>query len=115
MTAAPLPSVDTLDVGPVNVTGRVRARRSRVLWADGTLYVMQAENNVRSFPVPDEPVLDDQGVWTAVVAGDGVDAGKHIHFTRKGCPTCGYRLARFPQTKVLAVAENRIKRATDPL
>lgn len=102
----------TLDIGPVNVSGRIRGRRSRVLWIDGTLYVVQAANNIRSFPVPDEPTFSN-GNWTAVVAGDDLDAGQHIHFTRKGCPTCGYTLNKLKISRIIDVAEGRAQRATN--
>lgn len=112
MTATQPTTTPSLDVGPVLVSGRIRGRRCRVLWIAGTLYVVQAANNVRSFPVPEAPVQRD-GVWHAVIAGDGPDSGHHIEFTRKGCPTCGYQLNKLNVDRVVAVAEGRAKRATD--
>ena len=111
MTAAPAQHDSKLDVGPVNVTGRIRGRRSRVLWIDEVLYVVQAANNIRSFPVPEAPSYTD-GVWHAVIGGDGLDAGHHIEFTRKGCPTCGYTLNKLNVSRIVDVAEGRLKRAT---
>jgi hypothetical protein len=83
-----------------------------VIWADGTLYVVQASNNIRSFPVPEEPT-NTNGDWHAVIGGDDLDAGQHISFTRKGCPSCGYTLNKLKLARIVEVAEGRRPRATD--
>jgi hypothetical protein len=109
VTPTPRPE---LDVGPVIVDGRIRGRRARVLWTAGYLYVCLANNNVRRFPVAEKPT-ETGGVWTAVVTSGEVDDGRHIHFTRKGCPACGWQLGKLKVDRILAVGDGKASRATD--
>lgn len=83
-----------IDVGPVNVTGVVRASRARVLWSDGTLFIVHSASRIQKIET-DQPVLEGQ-VWRAQ------SEGGLISFTRKGCPACGYQLGRIPAEQILA-------------
>lgn len=84
----------TVDMGPVNVMGAVRASRARVLWAEGTLYIVHTASRIEKVETA-EPVLEGQ-VWRAQ-SESGL-----ISFTRRGCPSCGYRLGRIPTDQILA-------------
>lgn len=80
-------STDILDIGPVNVRGALRARSSRVVWADGTLYVVSRNGEgfvLQTLPT-DQPVAppNHRGYWRAQS-----EQGQ-VSFTRHGCPTCG--------------------------
>lgn len=84
----------SVDIGPVMVTGAVRASRARVLWSEGTLYVVHSASRIQKITT-EEPVLEGQ-VWRAQ-SESGL-----ISFTRKGCPACGYQLGRIPVEQILA-------------
>jgi hypothetical protein len=85
----------TIDIGPVNVMGAIRASRARVLWSEGTLYVVHSANRIDKIETT-EPTREATGVWRAQ-SESGL-----ISFTRKGCPSCGYRLGRIPTEQILA-------------
>lgn len=74
----------TIDIGPVNVRGPIKARYARVVWTDGTLYVLsrRAGRIVRETIATSEPSIPDtpQGYYRAIT-----DDGKSISFTRRGC------------------------------
>lgn len=74
----------TIDMGPVHVRGAVRARYARVLWANGTMYVVHRHGgriNTQTI-ASTEPTKPDSpnGYWRATS-----DTGQSITFTRKGC------------------------------
>lgn len=73
----------SLDIGPVHVRGAVRARYARVIWADGTLYVVsrRAGRIERQTIATTEPVKPKtaSGFWRAES-----DAGM-VSFSSKGC------------------------------
>lgn len=78
-----------LDIGPVNVRGVIRAQYARILWAEGTLYVVTRNGsgfNVQTVQTS-QPVAPDnpKGYWRAES-----DEGS-VSFTQRGCPTCGGR------------------------
>lgn len=82
-----------LDVGPVNITGAVKMYRARVWWRDGTLFMCGAENLVKTAET-EEPEKDSRGWWKTQLSD-----GRHIHFSRRGCSTCGWQLGRLnPET-----------------
>lgn len=101
MTTAP-----TLDVGPVRVSGAIRANRARVFYLGGRLYVVAAANNVKAIDT-DEPIKDGE-VWKTHTAD-----GHHIEFTRKGCPSCGWSLGRLKLDRLIDVANGTRRQATD--
>lgn len=74
----------TYDVGPVNVRGAIQARYARVVWRDGTLYVLarRAGRVVRQTVATSEPQPPDtrNGYYRAVT-----DVGESIAWTRRGC------------------------------
>lgn len=74
----------TLDLGPVHVRGALRARYARVIYQDGTLYVVhrrgrdiRRETVQTSEPVPPE---NRDGYWHIQT-----DDGQKITASRKGC------------------------------
>lgn len=73
----------SLDTGPVNVRGALRARYARVIWEDGILYVVHrnAGRIYRQTLQTSEPVKPStpNGYWRAES-----DAGM-VSFTSKGC------------------------------
>lgn len=73
-----------IDTGPVNVRGAIRARYARVLYQDGTLYVVARRSGriTRETVQCSEPTPPEtrDGNWRAVT-----DDGQSISFTRKGC------------------------------
>lgn len=73
-----------LDLGPVNVRGALRARFARVIWSDGTLYVLhrRAGRIERQTIATSEPTRPEQahGYYRAVT-----DEGQSISWTRRGC------------------------------
>jgi hypothetical protein len=83
-----------VDIGPVNVMGAIRASRARVLWSEGTLYVVHSANRIDKIETA-EPTREATGVWRAQ-SESGL-----ISFTRKGCPTCNYRLGRIPIDQIV--------------
>jgi hypothetical protein len=85
----------TVDIGPVNVMGARRASRARVLWAEGTLYIVHTASRIEKVETA-EPTREATGVWRAQ-SESGL-----ISFTRRGCPSCGYRLGRIPLEQILA-------------
>lgn len=66
------------------VRGAIRARFARVIWSDGTLYVVSRRQGKidRQTVAATEPTPppNPQGYWRAVT-----DEGLSISFTRKGC------------------------------
>jgi hypothetical protein len=74
----------SVDIGPVNVRGAVRARHARVLWSDGTLYILSKRQGriERQTIATTEPTKPDtpNGYWRATS-----DVGQSISFTRRGC------------------------------
>lgn len=74
----------TVDVGPVMVRGLVHARYARVVWADGTLYVVSRRQGRvhRQTLETSEPVKppSPRGYWRAIT-----DEGQSISWTRRGC------------------------------
>jgi hypothetical protein len=73
----------TLDIGPVHVTGALRARFARVIWRDGTLYVVanrrnRIERQTLETDQPQEPPTRD-GQW---IARSELGA---VRWSRKGC------------------------------
>lgn len=110
MTAAAHVSPAVLDVGPVRVSGRIRATRARVIWTEGRLYVCLAANNVRSFTTSE--LAFDGEVWTTHTE-EGDDGTHHIEFTRKGCPACGWQLGKLKANRIIAVGDGEAARATD--
>jgi hypothetical protein len=84
-----------VDVWPVIVRGKARANRARVLWDNGTLYVVHSANRIESLAAS-EPTLDKRTqVWTAATE-DG-----SVTFTRKGCSGCGFTLNRIPISQIM--------------
>ena len=73
-----------IDVGPVNVRGAARARYARVVWSDGTLYILsrRAGRITRQTVATTEPSTPDSpnGYYRAVT-----DEGESISWTRRGC------------------------------
>lgn len=87
-----------IDIGPVHVRGAVRARYARVIWTEGTMYIVSGQNGsiVRQTLETEEPVRPSSpnGYWRAAV-GDSF-----VTFTRRGCATCGsspYKVAGLGQ------------------
>lgn len=74
----------TIDAGPVNVRGAILARYARVVYQDGTLYVVsrKAGRITRQTVACSEPSIPDapNGYYRAVT-----DEGRSISFTRRGC------------------------------
>lgn len=72
-----------IDVGPVHVSGAMKARNSRVIWTDGTLYVThrRAGRIVTDTTATTEPVEPSarNGIWLAE-SDTGV-----VKWSRKGC------------------------------
>jgi len=83
------------DQGPMNVTGAITARRARVIWKDGNLYVFTTPKNPQVMPTT-EPVLNGDG-YSVSTPEDGT-----ISFTRKGCSTCGWTLGKITAEQLLA-------------
>lgn len=84
------------DQGPMNVSGAITARRARVIYKDGMLYVFTTPTRAQSMATT-EPVQSGQD-WTVQTEEDGTV----IHFTRRGCSTCGWNLGRFSAPDLLA-------------
>jgi len=103
-------SAVTFDVGPVKTLGAFKTvvPRARVFWEEGTLYVMQAPNNVKSFPVPEAPVVKrPRRTWVATL-----ENGKQVTITREGCSGCGWTFGRFKRRDLIRVAAGELRRAT---
>ena len=73
-----------IDVGPVNVRGAIRARYARVVWTDGTLYILsrragRIERQTVATNTPTTPASPN-GYYRAIT-----DEGLSISWTRRGC------------------------------
>ena len=90
-------TVDSLDVGPVNVTGVFRANKARVIYSDGRLHIFQTAT--RHVDYETDPPLEEAGVYTAQLS----DGSGELRFSRQGCSTCGYSLGRIPADQLLSV------------
>ena len=93
----------TLDTGPVNVRGLIRARYARVIWNDGTLYVLARDTagkfHLQSIAVAEYPTRPEtaNGYWVAQAEGGTVS------FTRRGCATCGGKYRPLKQVSLDAI------------
>lgn len=85
-------------MGPVNVTGVMRANRARVIYEDGRLFIFQTATRHAVFETY-SPVGDNNGSFSAELR----DGSGEVTFTRHGCSTCGYSLGRIPKEQLLAV------------
>lgn len=92
-----------LDLGPVNVRGVISARQARIVWADGTLYVLSRSQSgvTRQTVATSQPVEPSvpSGYWRAETTDGGF-----VSWTRKGCSSCGGRyptLARFSRQEII--------------
>lgn len=82
------------NVGPAHVRGVIKGRWSRVVWSDGTLYVLVPNGgsftrHTLETSAPVRPSTSN-GYWRA----EG-ESGS-VSFTQRGCGTCGpnpYKLA----------------------
>lgn len=83
------------DKGPMNVSGAITARRARVMWKEGTLYVFTTPKTAQVLETS-EPVLSGEDWTVTTLEGDTVS------FTRRGCPTCGWGLGRYSAPDLLA-------------
>lgn len=74
----------SVDIGPVNVRGALEARYARVIWQDGTLYILARRGGRlhRQTITTSEPVAPPttNGNWKAIT-----DVGQSISWTRRGC------------------------------
>jgi hypothetical protein len=96
----------TMDVGPVRLFGAFetpRGRRCRAYWRDGTLYVVQARDDVTAIDVPAKPTLvasktsgrKVRRTWEATTAG-----GETVSITEEGCASCGFTLMSIPASTI---------------
>jgi hypothetical protein len=76
--------VTVLDIGPVMIRGVINARHARIVWTEGTLYVIanrqgrvQRQAIATSEP---EPPKTTNGYWRMTT-----DEGQSISATRRGC------------------------------
>lgn len=115
MVRGSVPAV-TFDVGPVKTLGAFKTTvpRARVFWEPGdngdggTLYVMQAPNNVKALSVPDPPAVKrPRRTWTATLAD-----GRQLTITREGCSGCGWSFGRYKRRDLVKVASGELRRAT---
>lgn len=74
----------TLDIGPVMVKGAIRARHARVVWHEGTVYVLsrRAGKIERQTVAASEPTPPDHpnGFWRSIT-----DEGQSLSWTARGC------------------------------
>lgn len=94
MSTGPVP----FDKSPVDLSEGVRARRVRVLWREGVLYVAHDRATIRTYPAinPPDPLIT--GRWQVTL-----DTGEKIRITKRGCP-CSYSLAKVAATELLTTA-----------
>lgn len=83
LTSAEMGSA-TLDIGPVMIRGAVTARHARMVWTDGTMYIVYRRQGriERKTIATSEPVPPPthNGYWRATT-----DEGQSISATRRGC------------------------------
>jgi hypothetical protein len=84
-----------LDIGPANVSGAITARRARVMWKDGTLYVFKTPTSWVLRETSEPVLLSGNGATSTYQADD-------VEFTRRGCATCGWQLGRHSALDLLA-------------
>lgn len=73
-----------LDFGPVMIRGAIRARYARIVWADGTLYIVsrrqgRIHRQTLKTSEPERPSTPN-GYWRMKT-----DDGQSISATRRGC------------------------------
>lgn len=76
-----------LDIGPCWVKGSLVAKKSRVMWEDGTLYVVRTPQDVVSVECSERP-RQERGQAQPYIAHTRTG---EIRFQRGGC-ACAYRL-----------------------
>lgn len=76
-----------IDMGPCSVKGPLSALRTRVMWHDGTLYVVRSLQDVVSLACPALP-RQEGGAARPYLAHTETGV---VRFRRAGC-TCTYRL-----------------------
>lgn len=83
-------------MSPVRTVGAHRHSRARILWIDGTLYLVTSTGKVTSW-VTAEPVRDVVG-WAVTLPG-----GEQLRWSRSGC-SCQNPAKRLTVEQIVAAS-----------